>query len=231
MATSQPSLAAGRGLVAARITLLNADGSRNCSTADTSAYTMCPQTITISEQTEAGESQTIRCGSGSVYATYTTEDAVNSLELTMTLVPGDIELIGLATGATPLRSGGSIIGWSGGQNTNTIPTEVHAWQESYVGGAQSAAPNNYWHHCWPHVKWRLSPANLEEGFNTISLIGKVSGNLSLGNGSFLDIPVEAFESSTHYHARWRDNDVPVVTDAAYNNGLGGGYIPTPACTS
>jgi hypothetical protein len=182
---------------------------------------------------EAGETQTIRCGSGDVFATFTTEDSVSGVEVTVTLVSVDIEFISLVTGATLLTvagPGGDNLGWSGGESAGPV-VEFHAWQEAFAGAAQAAAPYNYWHHAWPFVQFRIGQDNLEEGFGTTTLIGKVQGNLNLGNGSFLDIPVEAFEVSTHFHAQWRDNDLPDADISPYNNGLGGGFITTPACAS
>ena len=231
MATSQPALATGRGLVAVRITRLAADGSRDCSETDGTAYTLCPISIANSEDIDSGETQVKRCGDGSTFATYTTDDTLTGIELTLTISPYDLELIEICTGATPLLDGGDIIGMSGGQEFYDIPTEVHAWQESYVGAAQSASPLNYWHHAFPAVTWRRQVQSLEEGFTDVVMIGKVVGNLNLGNGSFLDIPVEAFENSEELHAFWRDSDLPDADTAPYNNGLGGGYIDTPACAS
>ena len=231
MATSQPSLATGRGLLAVRITRLAADGSRDCNKTDGTAYTLCPISIGTNENVDAGESQVKRCGDGSKFASYDTDDSLTNIEITLTLAPYDLELIEITTGATPLLSAGNIIGMSGGQDIYATPTEVHCWQEAYAGSAQAASPNNYWHHVFPYVRWRRQVPALEEGFNDVVLIGKVTGNLNLGNGSFLDIPVEAFETSTDLHAFWRDNDLPDADVAPYNNGLGGGYLDTPSCTS
>lgn len=233
MTTSQPALTAGRGLDAVRITLLQSDGSRDCSKTDGTAYTLCPLSIAVNVEEDAGETQTIRCGDGSVFATFTTDDSVTGITLTLTLVSVDIEMIALATGATPLLDSGDVIGFSGGESVSSIPTEVHAWQQAYSGSAQGAAPYDYWHYAWPFVKWAYRQPNIEEGFGngTAQLVGTVSGNLNLGNGSFLDIPVEAFENSSEFQARWRASDQPESDTAPYSNGLGGGYIDTPACAS
>lgn len=232
MATDQPALTVGRGLEAVRITRLTDSGARGyCNQADTSAFSMCPQSISRSESVEAGETQTIRCGGGDVYATFTTEDSVSGVELRLTLVSVDIEFIALATGATILRHPTTDnIGWSGGTDSGRV-VELHAWQNAYSGSANAASPYQYWHHAWPYVQFRLGQDNLEEGFGVTTLIGKVQGNLNLGNGSFLDIPADAFESSTHFHAQWRDNDLPDVANSPYNNAIGGGFITTPACAS
>jgi len=235
MATSQPALSAGRGLDAVRITLLQSDGSRDCNKTDGTAYTLCPVSIAVAVEEDAGETQTIRCGDGTVFATVSTADSVTNLTLTLTLASVDIEMIALATGAALLTDTGSgdNIGWSGGESENTIPTEVHAWQQARAGNSQSASPYDYWHYAWPSVKWAYRQPNVEEGFGngTAQLVGKVEGNLNLGNGSFLDIPVEAFESSDHLQARWRASDQPESDSSPYNNSLGGGYIDTPACAS
>lgn len=233
MATSQPALTAGRGLDAVRITLLASDGSRDCNKTDGTAYTLCPLSIQVTVNEDAGETQTIRCGDGTVFATVSTADSVTSLTLTLTLVSVDIEMIALATGAALLLDSGDNIGWSGGESENSIPTEVHAWQQARSGSAQAAAPYDYWHYAWPHVKWAYRQPNLEEGFGngTAQLVGTVEGNLNLGNGSFLDIPVEAFEDSSHLQARWRASDQPESDTSPYNNSLGGGFIDTPSCAS
>lgn len=231
MATSQPSLATGRGLVAVRVTILDTDGSRVCSNTDGTAYSLCPVSIATSEDVDAGETQTKRCGDGSVFATYSTDDAITGLEITLTLSPYDLEFIEVATGATPLLDAGDIIGLSGGNDFYALPTEFHCWQEAYSGSALAASPYSYWHHVFPHVRWRRQVPPLAEGFNDVVLIGKVQGNLNLGNGSFLDIPVEAFEDSAELHAWWRADDLPDADTSPYNNGLGGGYIDTPACAS
>lgn len=229
MATSQPVLAAGRGLVAIRGTLLGDDGSRAfCGQADTSFYSMCPQSISGAETTEAGEQQTLRCGSGDAFATFTTDDITTGQTLTIVMAAIDIEAIILMTGATPLIEAGDVIGWSGGQSFGD-PFELHAWAEAYSGSA--AATPNYWHHVWPFVTAKLSPVNLVEGFQTVTITAKVQANAVLGNGSFLDIPVQAFESTDEFHAAWRDSDEPDPLVAPYNNGLGGGFIATPACAS
>lgn len=229
MATSQPALAAGRGLVAVRATLLGEDGSRDfCGQADTSAYSMCPQTISGTESTEAGETQTARCGSGTSFATFETDDVTTGIDITLVLTAWDLELIVLLTGATPLIIGGDVSGWSGG-NAFGDPVEFHAWSEAYAGGAVQTPPA--FHHVWPYVKFKVQPVNVQEGFNTVTLIGKVQANSNLGNGSFLDIPVAAFEATDEFHAVWRDNDTPDPDVSPYNNGLGGGFIATPACAS
>lgn len=229
MATSQPALAAGRGLVAVRSTLLGEDGSRDfCGQADTSAYSMCAQSLSATISTEAGETQTLRCGSGESFATFETDDVVTGIDLVLVLAAWDIEFIILNTSATPLIIGGDYSGWSGGQ-TPGEPVEFHFWEEAYAGGAVSAPPA--WHIAFPYVKWTVVPVQAQEGFNTITLNGKVQSNSNLGNGSFLDIPVAAFEESNEFQAVWRDNDTPDPDVSPYSNGLGGGFIATPACAS
>lgn len=237
MATSQPALAAARGLVAVRASLLNSDGSRNCGVTDGSAYSLCVQSIAQSTQTEAGNTETINCGTGTVFATVTTDDTDTGVELTMEFTSWDLEFISLITGAEVLYSAGDVIGLAKRAANQTAPRfELHAWTEMRASSAL-AGSLPYMHHVWGNCTAQVGDFSLGEGFTTISVTVNASGvsGSTLGNGSHLDIPVEAFDGASDggFSAFWRvaASDVPDADTAPYNNGLGGGFYATPACSS
>lgn len=239
MATSQPTLAVGRGLVAVRATLLSSTGTRtNCGVADTSAYSLCVQSLTPSTQTDAGETQTIECGTGTVRATFTTADTNTGVDITIELVDDDLELQWLLTGGELLYDSGDVIGIAERSGSATAPVfELHAWEQMYDDAAL-AGSLPYTHHVWPFVtNARLGDKTLQSGFNTTPIVMTAQGGTgaSIGNGSHLDIPVEAFEGDSDgaFHAKWRvaASDVPASDTSPYNNGLGGGFYTTPSCSS
>lgn len=238
MATTQPVLAAGRGLLAVRATLLSATGTRaNCGVADTTAYSMCVQSLTPSTQSDAGDTETIACGTGGVFATVSTEDTDTGIDIAAELVTEDIELAWLLTGGELLFDGGNVIGLA--QRAPGVPApvfELHAWQEARVGGA-FASELPYVHHVWGFCTAKLGDKTIGTGFGTRTINVSAAGvsGANLGNGSFLDIPVQAFEGDSDgaFYAFWRVDatDLPDPDVSPYNNGLGGGFITTPACGS
>jgi len=238
MATTQPSLAAGRGLVALRATLLNADGTRNCGLTNGTAYSMCPQSVTPSTQTEAGNTETVECGSGTVFATVATDDTVTAIELDVQLVTADYELMWLMTGGELLTDGGgNVIGIGQRAPGVTAPVfELSAWVERR-SGASLATTYPYEQYHWGFCTAQLGDTPLGTGFGTTTLTVRAAGvsGASIGNGSFLDLPVELYEGDSNgaFFGRWAvaAADVPATDTAPYNNGLGGGFIDTPACAS
>ena len=239
MATSQPTLAVGRGLVAVRATLLSSTGTRtNCGVADTSAYSLCAQSVEPSLQTDAGETQTIECGTGTVRSTFTTDDTDTGIDITLNLVEDDIELQWLLVGGSQLLSAGDIIGIAPRAPGVTAPVfEFHAWEQMYDSAAL-AGELPYTHHCWAFcTNARIGDKTLQSGFNVVPITFAAQGatGSSIGNGSFLDIPVEAFDGDSDggFYAKWRVglSDLPASDTSPYNNGLGGGFISTPACSS
>lgn len=238
MATSQPVLAAGRGLVAVRATLLSSTGTRaNCGVADTTAYSLCVQSLTPSTQTDAGDTETIDCGTGTVFATVSTEDSDTGIDIEIELVSEDIELAWLMTGGELLYDSGNVIGLAGRAPGVTAPVfELHAWEEARVGGG-FASTLPYVHHMWGFATAKLGDKPLQSGFGTRTLSVSAAGTsgANIGNGSFLDVPVEAFDGDSDgaFYAYWRvaATDVPDADTAPYSNSLGGGFITTPACSS
>lgn len=236
MATTQPDLAAARGLVAVRATLLNADGTRNCGLTNGTAYSLCPQTITPSTQTEAGETETIQCGSGTTFATVTTDDTVTGIDLELVLVTADYELLWLMTGGETLTDGaGNVIGI--GQRASSVAApvfELSAWVERRAGAAiDGTYPYEQWH--WGNCTATLGDTPLGTGFGTTTVSVKARGvdGAAIGNGSFLDLPVELYEGDSDgaFYGRFAVDSRPTDDTAPYNNGLGGGFINTPACAS
>lgn len=238
MATTQPTLAAGRGLLAVRATLLSATGTRtNCGVADTTAYSTCVQSITPSTQTEAGETETIECGTGGVFATVTTEDTDTGIDLVLEMVSDDLELAWLMTGGELLLDAGNVIGLAQRAPGVAAPVfELHAWEEAR-SGASFASELPYIHHVWGNCTAKLGDKALGTSFGTRTINVSAAGvsGANIGNGSFLDIPVQAFEGDSNgaFYAWWRvdETDVPDADVSPYNNGLGGGFITTPACGS
>ena len=237
MATSMPTLAVGRGLVAARVSRLNSDGTRDCSATDGSAYSLCVQSITPSTQIEAGETETIDCGDGTTAATVVTDDTITAIELTMEVTKDDIEFIERMVGGVMLDDSGTNIGISQRSSSVSSPVfELHAWEEARSG---SALVNDrpYFQHVWGNCTARLGDKPISSGFGTRQVIITVQGTAgaSLGNGSFLDIPVGAFDGDAdgglYSYFRVASSAVPDADTSPYNNGAGGGYIDTPACSS
>lgn len=234
MASTQVALAARKGLLAVRASLLNADGTLRCGLTDGTAYSLCPQSIASAEETESGSTETIRCGSGSVFATVSTDDVITNLTLTIVFTAADIEFAVLVAGAVPYFNAGDtvMIGLEEPAPTSTPPlTELHAWSDARIGNARAAAPYGYWHYLWGAFSGRLSPTAVEEGFGDMTISGRVEPNASLYPGSWQDIPDEY--QGTGLQSWWRADDVPDPdTDASYDNGnVDGGFVNTPACGS
>lgn len=233
MASSQVALAASKGLLAVRASLLASDGTLRCGLTDGSAYSLCPQSVASAEETDAGDTETIRCGDGTVFATVSTDDSITQLNLTVDLVSADVELAALMTDAVVYYNDAdtSIIGIEDAGNITRPKIEFHAWSEARVGSALATSPYGYWHYLWPQTTWRLTPFAAEEGFDTLQMVGSSVANSSLYPGSWQDIPDEYVGNGLQ--ARWRANDVPDPdTDANYDNGnVDGGFIDTPACGS
>lgn len=232
MASTQVDLAARRGLLAIRGSLLETDGTPRYSVTNGSAFSLCPQRITSTVETEAGQTETIRCGSGTVYATVSTDDSVTALNMTLELTSADTELAILFAGAIPYFNDADsiIIGLEDPGNITRPKIELHAWQEARVGSAQAASPYGYFHWLFPLTTWRLEPVSIEEGFDTFVLQGKGEANPSLYPGTWQDIPDEY--NGAGLQAWWRANDLPDADDAEYDNGnVDGGFIDTPAAGS
>lgn len=233
MASTQVALAAQRGLLAVRASLLASDGTLRPGLTNGSAYSLCPQRITAGEETDAGDTETIRCGSGTVFATVTTDDSITELSLTLELVSADLELTALMTDAVVYYNDAdnAVIGVEDPGNITRPKIEFHAWAEARVGSALATSPYGYWHYLWPSTTWRLTPVSVEEGFDVLSLTGASVSNTSLYPGSWADIPDEYVGNGLQ--AFWRANDVPDPdTDANYDNGnVDGGFIDTPASGS
>lgn len=232
MASTQVDLAARRGLSAIRGSLLEADGTPRYSLTDGSAFSLCPQRITSTVETEAGTTETIRCGNGSVYATVSTDDSVTALNMTLELTSADIELSILFAGAIPYFNDADtvIIGLEDPGNITRPKIEFHAWQQARVSTGQSASPYGYFHWLFPLTTWRLDPVSIEEGFDTMVLVGKGESNASLYPGVWQDIPDEY--NGAGLQSWWRANDVPDADAVAYDNGnVDGGFINSPASGS
>lgn len=232
MSSTQVALAARRGLEAVRASLLESDGTPRYGVTDGSAFSMCPQRITSSTETDAGTTETIRCGGGSVFATVSTDDTITALNMTLELTAADIELSILMAQAIPYYNDADtvIIGLEDPGNITRPKIEFHAWQEARSSSSQAASPYGYFHWLFPSTTWRLDPVSLEEGFDTLVLVGKSEANASLYPGVWSDIPDEY--QGVGLQAWWRANDVPDPDAAAYDNGnVDGGFIDSPASGS
>jgi len=227
-----PGCYSARNLVAVRASRLNADGTRICPNTDGSAYSVGGVTsFTSTAIVDSGTTDTDRDGDGNICSTLTNPDVVTGRRGVLTLCRLDLQMIELLTGANPLLSGGTFIGFEEPDPDDTPPlVEFHWWAKAWSGSGQAASPYNYVHGALFATQWRLGDMTFQNGALSFPISYTAAANESIVIGSFDDIPPLVF--GTGFAALWLASDVPSTTASPYNvNGLSCGYVDTPACSA
>lgn len=215
-------------LCAVRFSLLDTDGSPLCNEPDGTAYTMDPISLQITPTVDAGESVTTRNGCGAVIYTRTDPDVEIGADLVLTLGLWDPELLQLATSGEIAVGPDSLPAFAKGTQT-ADSVEAHFWGKTFDDSSQVASPSSYTHFVFPSVTWTFGSFSLNRDLLQVVLNGTAVPNGNLGSGGFSDVPVF---TDPYWMATFTSDDIPDPATAPYNaNGLGCGYVDTPACSS
>lgn len=218
-----------KNLKAVRFSLLNEDGSPQCPGTDFSAWSPCPQSLSTARQTSAAATTELRCGDGSIADSDTTPETVTGDQLTIVFSKQEFETIALATGATPIIDGGTVIGYlDPATDHEPEPVEVNAFAVNRTGNANAPAPYSHLQLVWPYVKFRLGDDAVSQEYLTATIIGTATPNAAIADGAFNDFPTSL---NGRYRGRWATDEVPDAADTPYSTAPLGGFIDTPACAS
>lgn len=213
-------------LMAARLSLLDTDGSPLCDELDGTVYTMKPISLQITPTVDTGESVTTRAGDGTICYTRTDPDVETGADLVLTLCNFDPEFIALAVGAEVITNEGEPGFAKGTQTADAV--EAHFWTRTLDGSSQVASPNSFWHHVFPDVTWTLGNYTLGRDNLQLVLNGTAQESGTLGAGGFSDVPAI---TDPYWVAAFTADDIPDPDVSPYNeNGLECGFITTPACS-
>lgn len=218
-----------KNLKAVRFSRLLETGAPDCPGDDLSAWSPCPQSINTSRQTSAAASTELRCGDGTIADSDTTPETVTGDQITIVLSKQDFETVALASGATPIFDGLTVIGYlDPGTADEIAPVEVNAWAVNRANNANVAAPYSHLRLVWPFVNFRLGDDAVSQEYLTSTLIGTATPNGAIADGAFNDFPVSL---NGRYRARWATDDLPLASASPYSASPAGGFLDTPACAS
>lgn len=215
-------------LLAARISLLDTDGSPLCSETDGTAYLMKLISLQINPTVDTGETVTTRAADGTICFTRTDADVPTGADLVLTICTFDVEFIALATGSESYTAPGGLPGMAVGITAGD-PVESHFWTRALDGSSPVASPNTYWHHVFPNVVWSIGNSTLQRDALQLVLNGTAQVSSSIGAGAFEDIPTAP--TDPYWWNVWNADDVPDPDVSPYNqHNLACGFIDTPACS-
>lgn len=204
-----------------RIATLNNSGSP-VSGALNGIVSDAPITVDVTIEVDAGDTETLKNGCGSLAFTYEAPDSIKGLTLATSLTEFDVELLRIMTGSSTIASGGNDIGMQAPAVGASPPVVcVEAWTKAWDVSTQKVpaftSPNAaYMHWVFPYTTWVQDKFTLEHKLLVTPLKGKGKENTQITvNGPFDDWPaaVAAANGIRKLYGWFYDATLPAVTCA------------------